>query len=313
VAIHHTKHEISVAAEPDTVYKLIADVSGWPHVFGPTVHVDLLHDDGREQLLRIWALAHGEVRDWTSRRALDAVAGRVSFQQVVSSAPVASMGGEWIVTPAGPGASHVTLTHQFEAIADDQDAVVWIDEAIERNSTVELAALKQAAELGAGREDLHFTFSDTQVIRGSAAAVFEFIDRADAWPRRLPHVSRLALTEQPGGVQHMEMDTRSPDGSVHTTTSIRLCFPERGTIVYKQLQVPPVMAGHTGRWVFEESDGSVIARSWHTVTLSPEGVRAALGPDVTAAQAREKVRHALGTNSLTTLRRAKEFVESAGA
>ena len=61
----HTVHETLVDADPDTVYGLIADVAGWPHVFGPTVHVDLLREDAGEQLLHIWALANDEVRDWT--------------------------------------------------------------------------------------------------------------------------------------------------------------------------------------------------------------------------------------------------------
>ncbi|GAA2055113.1 SRPBCC family protein [Catenulispora yoronensis] len=312
MAIHDTKHEIRIDAEPDVVFGLIQDVSGWPHVFGPTVHVDLLLDEGDSQLLRIWATAQGGVHDWTSRRTLDPGARRVSFQQIVSKPPVASMSGEWIVAAAGPGACHVVLTHRFAAIADDPAAVTWIDEAIDRNSTVELGALKRAAELGAGRGELHFSFTDAEMIEGSAAAVFEFVRRADLWPQRLPHVARVELEEEPGGVQRLTMDTSAPDGSVHTTTSVRLCFPDRRVIVYKQLRLAPVMAGHTGRWQFEQDGGTVFARSWHTVTLDPDGVRAALGPDATPAEARARVRHALGTNSLATLRRAKEFVEGGG-
>jgi ribosome-associated toxin RatA of RatAB toxin-antitoxin module len=312
VATHYTKHDITVEAAADTVFELVADVAGWPQVFGPTVHVELLTDDGAEQLLRIWALANGEVRDWTSRRTLDRAAGVVAFQQVVSSPPVASMGGRWIVEPLGRAdRSSVTLTHDFEAIADDPDAVAFIQQAVDRNSNAELAALKTAAEQQAGPDQLRFTFSDGVAIRGTVAAVFEFINRADLWPERLPHVSRLDLDERVPGVQRMVMDTRSPDGSIHTTESVRLCFPERGTIVYKQLRVPPVMSAHTGRWELADApDGLVEARSWHTVTLNPEGVRQALGAEATMQEAREKVRHALGTNSLTTLRHAKQHVES---
>lgn len=313
VAVHDTKHEVRIDAEPDVVYGLIQDVSGWPHVFGPTVHVDLLLDEGDAQLLRIWATAAGGVHDWTSRRVLDPGARRITFQQIVSKPPVAAMSGEWIVASAGPGACHVVLTHRFEAIADDPGAVSWIDEAIDRNSSVELGALKRAGELGAGRSELHFSFNDAEVIVGSAAAVFEFVRRADRWPQRLPHVERVELSEESGGVQHLTMDTRAPDGGVHTTTSIRLCFPDRKMIVYKQTRLAEVMAGHTGRWQFEQDGDSVFARSWHTVTLDPDGVRAVLGAEGTVAQARARVRHALGTNSLATLRQAKEFVESGGS
>lgn len=319
---HYTKHDITIESDAETVLDLIADVDGWPQVFGPTVHVDLLSDDGGEQLLRIWATANGEVREWTSRRHLDRKAGVIDFRQVVSSPPVASMGGRWSVEPiyanGTNGASRpsdvtrcaVTLTHDFEAINDDPDAVAFINAAVDHNSEAELAALKTAAEQTAA-EGLRFTFSDGVSISGEVAGVFDFINRADLWPERLPHVGRIDLQERVPGVQRMVMDTRSPDGSTHTTESVRLCFPERGMIVYKQLQVPPVMRAHTGRWEFREvPDGLVEARSFHTVTLNPAGVREALGAEATMEEARQKVRHALGTNSLTTLRHAKQHVEN---
>ncbi|MFJ2741711.1 aromatase/cyclase [Streptomyces sp. NPDC087440] len=316
-AARTTVHTVTVAAAPDAVYRLVADVSGWPQVFGPTVHVDVLEEapeEGGEQLLRIWATANGQVRNWTSRRVLDPAARTVSFRQVVSSAPVASMGGAWRIVPEGDG-SRVELLHDYRAVDDDPAAEALIEQAVDRNSTAELDALKKTAELGEHRAELHFSFHDRVGVDGDPADVFAFLDRADLWPERLPHVARLDLTEdavegQPV-VQHLDMDTRSPDGSTHNTTSIRVSFPDRRTLVYKQLRVPAAMTGHTGRWTVEPAaDGTLTVTSWHTVTLDPAGVRALLGPDATLADARAKVRHALGTNSSTTLRHAKEFAES---
>ncbi|MCX4748899.1 aromatase/cyclase [Kitasatospora sp. NBC_01287] len=327
---HVTRHRITVAAPPEAVFALIADAAGWPQVFGPTVHAEIEQGAaGGEQLLRIWAFANGEVRNWTSRRSLDPVGRRITFRQLVSSPPVAAMGGEWQVA-AVEGGSEVVLLHDFAALDDDPAAVRWIEQAIDRNSAAELSALAAAAEAGAdgvgvdgaeaegaeaeGAEAhgaLRFTFSDSVRIDGAATDVFDFLNRADQWPARLPHVARLDLSER-DGVQYLEMDTRAPDGSVHTTTSVRVPFAERGTIVYKQVKVSPVMAAHTGRWVIEpDPDGGpgLLATSWHTVTLDPAGVAELLGPDATTAQARARVRHALGTNSATTLRHAKEFAE----
>ncbi|MFB7274548.1 aromatase/cyclase [Streptomyces sp. NPDC056244] len=317
-ATHATEHSITVAAPQAVVYGLIADVAGWPAVFGPTVHVDVLEEAdperGGEQLLRIWATANGQVRAWTSRRVLDPAARTVLFRQTVPAAPVASMGGEWRVESAGDGTSRVVLLHDYRAVDDDPAAEELIARAVDRNSLAELAALKEAAEQGELRDELHFVFSDSETVAGDAGDVYTFLDRADLWPQRLPHVSRLDLTEDEPGVQHMDMDTRSPDGSVHNTTSIRVCFADRGLIVYKQLKVPVAMSGHTGRWEIEPlGDGTVRVTSWHTVTLDPEGVRKALGPEATPAEARALVRKALGTNSSTTLRHARRFAEEARA
>jgi aromatase len=309
-----TEHSITVAAPPADVYRLVADVSAWPQVFGPTVHVEVLQEAdaerGGEQSLRIWATAEGRVKAWTSRRVLDPAARTVVFRQVVSAPPVASMGGEWRVEERDDGTTRVVLLHDYRAVGDDPEAEALIARAVDRNSTAELTALKNAAELGTNGDELRMTFSDSETVHGDAADVYAFLARADLWPERLPHVARLDLAEEEGGIQRMDMDTRSPDGSVHNTTSIRVLFEDRREIVYKQLRVPVAMSGHTGRWEIETlGDGTVRATSWHTVTLDPEGIRSALGPDATVAQARDLVRKALGGNSSATLRHARRFAE----
>ncbi|WP_405625351.1 aromatase/cyclase [Streptomyces sp. NBC_01396] len=325
---HVTEHSVTVAAPPDAVYALVADVTAWPQVFGPTVHVEVLEESRAaregtgtgttgtgEQLLRIWAIANEQVRTWTSRRTLDPRARVVTFRQVVSAAPVASMGGTWRIEPLEDGTTRVVLLHDYRAVGDDPEAGKLIERAVDRNSVAELAALKNAAELGEAAGELRFTFSDSVTVAGAAGDVYAFLDRADLWPERLPHVARLALTEDEPGIQHMDMDTRSPDGSLHNTTSVRVCFEDRGEIVYKQLRVPVAMRVHTGRWTIEPSgDGETLTvTSWHTVVLDPEGVRSALGPEATLAEARALVRKALGTNSSTTLRHAKQFAEEVHA
>ncbi|MEU4885941.1 MULTISPECIES: aromatase/cyclase [Streptomyces] len=312
-AAHRTEHTVTVDAAPAAVFALIADVSGWPQVFGPTVHAEAEEEPDGRQTLRIWALAGDRVRHWTSRRILDASARTVSFRQVVSAHPVAAMGGEWRVEPVDGGGSRVVLLHDYRAVDDDPAAVELIGEAVDRNSRAELAALRNAAELGAARDELALTFEDSVDIAGRAEDVYAFLDRADRWPERLPHVARLELTEDEPGIQRMDMDTRSPDGSVHNTTSARVCFPGRHVLVYKQLRVPVAMSVHTGRWEIVPHGDGVRATSRHSVVLDPEGVRHALGQQATYAEARALVRRALGTNSTTTLRHAKEFAEAVRA
>ncbi|MFE2556129.1 aromatase/cyclase [Streptomyces sp. NPDC059352] len=320
--IHVTRHETVVAAPPEEVFALVADVTRWPQVFGPTVYAEVTQDDGAEQSLHIWAFANGEVRSWASRRTLDRTAHSIVFRQVVSSAPVAAMGGEWRIEAEPAGGCRVVLLHDYSVVDDEADAAEWVARAVETNSVKELAALRETAEQaaaaaggGEGGEgnELTFTFSDSERIKGSARDVYAFLDRADLWPERLPHVAATRFTEEDGGVQVLDMDTRSPDGSLHNTRSVRVSFPERGLLVYKQLKVPPVMAGHTGRWTVVQHGDEVTATSWHTVTLDPAGVRQALGESAAFADARALVRHALGTNSSTTLRHAKAYAEAARA
>nr|AKT74267.1 TxnC1 [Streptomyces bottropensis] len=310
---HVAEHSVTVAAPASDVYDLVADVAQWPHVFGPTVHVEVLEETGRHQLLRIWAFANGRVRNWTSRRSLDPSAGTVTFRQVTSAAPVASMGGMWRIEKTADGC-RVTLLHDFQAIDDDPEALRLIETALDTNSTAELQALKNTAERLAVFAQSRFTFSTHQDISGDPRDVFAFLARAESWPSRLPHVARLELREDEPGVQQLTMDTYGPDGSVHTTSSVRLCFPERGLIVYKQTTPPPVMTAHTGRWVVDfvpDASGAPMVRatSWHTVVLDPDGVRRVLGPGTKLADARTMVRRSLDGNSTATLLRAKQHVE----
>ncbi|MEU3983413.1 aromatase/cyclase [Streptomyces sp. NPDC026672] len=304
-----TRHAIEVAAEPKAVYELIAAAENWPHIFPPSVHVAKLDGDDRSERLRIWAFANGEVRSWTSRRLLDPDALRVTFRQEVSSAPVASMGGEWIIE-AAPGGSSVVLLHDFTVLGDDGAARAWVERAVDTNSTSELAALKSAAESLAAEPGALLSFADHVDIAGPRREVYDFLWRADLWEERLPHVDRLVLTEPGEDLQTVEMDTRAADGSVHTTTSVRVGFaPDR--LVYKQIQVPPLMAAHTGRWSIEPIGQGVRATSHHTVVLRPERVRELLGPRATLETARDLVRTALGRNSTATLSLAKEAAERA--
>ena len=83
-----------------------------------------------------------------------------------------------------------------------------------------------------------FTFDDIVEVDGSAMDVYDFLNEAQLWSERLPHVVRVSLKEETSGLQILEMDTRTKDGSVHTTKSVRVCRPH-GTIVYKQISRCP--------------------------------------------------------------------------
>jgi aromatase len=306
--VHATEHTIEVAAPAAVVYGLVADVTRWPQVFGPTVHVEVLDQDEEHERLQIWATANGEVKSWTSLRQLDPHTQRIVFRQEVSQPPVGAMGGEWRIVPRSAQETTVVLSHDYTAVNDDPENAAWIARAVDHNSSAELAALKATAERAAGPGDETLDFDDTVEISGSAEDVYDFLYRAQEWPQRLPHVARLDLRESAPNLQVMEMDTRTGDGAVHTTTSIRVCFPHR-TIVYKQTQVPALMTAHTGAWTIEKTQDGVLATSRHTVVLKADAAPKILGAGTTLADARSFVRKALSANSRTTLGYAKAHAE----
>ncbi|MFD9336883.1 aromatase/cyclase [Streptomyces sp. NPDC060028] len=302
------EHEITISAPAGAVYRLLAEVTNWPRIFPPTIHVDRVEAEGSEERIRIWATANGDAKNWTSRRTLDPEGLRITFRQEVPAAPVAAMGGTWILEPLGESETRVRLLHDYSAIGDDAHDLLWIERAVDKNSTSELAALKDNVEAAHAAEDLTFSFTDTVEINGSAKDAFDFINEADRWAERLPHVAVVRLTEDVPGLQTLEMDTRAKDGSVHTTKSYRVVFPDH-KIAYKQVTLPALMTLHTGEWTFVEKDGVTAASSQHTVTLNTANIARILGEEATVADARAYVHTALSTNSTATLNHAKAHAE----
>lgn len=303
---HETEHEITVAAPAQVVYDLIKNVADWPRIFPPTVHVEYAERGDTEERIRIWATANGEPKGWLSRRYLDKDNLRIRFRQEVSQPPVAAMGGEWLIDALSPTETKVRLTHDFEAVGDDPGNVSLILQAIDRNSGAELGALKSAAEQQTA--DLLLTFEDSMRVNGSAKDVYDFIYEAKQWQSRLPHVARVSLQEETPNVQVLEMDTRGGDNGVHTTKSVRVCFPA-DRIVYKQIQTPTLMSVHIGQWTIGTDAGETVITSAHTVVINPDAIPTVLGEQATAADARKLIRDALGRNSTTTMQHAKAYAE----
>ncbi|GAA4227667.1 SRPBCC family protein [Actinomadura meridiana] len=302
------EHEITISAPAAAVYRLLAEVANWPRIFPPTIHVEQLERGAGDERIQIWATANETAKTWTSYRTLDADELRITFRQEVSAPPVAAMGGTWIIEPLSETESRVRLLHDYRAIDDDPDGLAWIDRAVDRNSRSELAALKDNVEAAHAAEELTFSFEDSVQIDGSAKDVYDFIDEADRWAERLPHVATVRLEEPSPGLQTLEMDTRAKDGSTHTTKSYRVCLPAQ-KIAYKQVTLPALLSLHTGYWTFQENEGGVLASSQHTVVLNPANIARVLGENATVGDAREYVHTALSTNSLATLGHAKTHAE----
>lgn len=308
--VREMEHEVNVAAPAERVYALIADVDKWPEIFPPTVHAESLEWDGNSELIRLWATANGAAKSWTSRRQHDPERMSVTFRQERSQHPVGGMGGEWIIEPISANECRVRLLHDFFAATSHPADLDWITEAVERNSGSELNALKARAELN-GPDEI-FTFDDTVTVDGTAKDVYDFLNEAQLWSQRLPHVSRVILEEETPGLQILEMDTSTKDGKSHTTKSVRVCKPY-ASIVYKQTVLPALMTLHTGCWTIEEHGGvGVSVTSQHTVQINTGNIAAVLGADADLITAREFVHNALSGNSMATMRAAKAYAEASG-
>ncbi|MEU9591462.1 aromatase/cyclase [Streptomyces sp. NPDC048219] len=307
--LHRTEHSLTIAAPADELYSVVADVTRWPAVFEPTVAVRHLERVGRTERFQLWAEVNGQVATWRSTRVLDADRGIIVFHQEHSAPPFDRMSGAWLFRASADGGTEVVLRHRFSVA--DSEALEDAERALDANSTRELNALAGVVASGHPVNDVTFSFTDTVVLDRPVADAYAFIERAERWERVLPHVTRVVLDEPVRHVQHLEMDT-TVDGSRHTTRSVRICRAP-GWIAYKQRVTPPLLAGHSGEWIFEPHPRGTLAVAHHTVTLRPEAIPGLLGPGASVADARAHVREALGRNSRATLSHAAAVTTQAKA
>lgn len=305
----NTRHTAEIVGDAEATYQYLADVQQWSAVFTPTIFALSMPISDRKEHIRIWATANEEVRSWTSERNLDPENRRIDFRQTTPQNPLKSMRGRWEVQERDEGLLTVVLLHEYELQPDvTTDDEEFVATAVQNNSVAELNALKEYVELAGSRGDKYvLRFSDTKEIDAPAHAIYAFLDEADQWAHRLPHVADVEF-ERRDEVQHLRMVTTSPDGEDHVTASIRIADAEEHRIAYKQQIHPPLFISHVGRWEIRPTgDRSCAATSHHTVVLNP-GHDLLKGGSESLVKVRELVRHSLGTNSRTTLEQAAAFV-----
>jgi aromatase len=143
--IRTARHTIRVAAPPKRVYQVLANVDLWPDLFDTLVAVEHLGLAGTGERVRFWRRHDGELRGWTSVRELTPKRLQVRFRREDPAAPLASLGGLWLVAPKRND-SILALDHYYRVLDDDADAAAVVADEIEENSTATLAALRQAVE-----------------------------------------------------------------------------------------------------------------------------------------------------------------------
>lgn len=143
--IRTARHTIRVAAPPQRVYQLVANVDRWPHMFDTVATVEHVGWDAAGERVRFWGRFGGRRGSWVSCRELNTKRLQLRFRQEQAPHPFATLGGLWRVVPKGDGAL-VLLDHYYTVAGDDPVAARHLHDTIERSSTGMLDALRRAAE-----------------------------------------------------------------------------------------------------------------------------------------------------------------------
>lgn len=309
--VHRLSHCVDVAAPAGIVYTLIADAERRPLYFPSSVHVERLDFYGVRERLRMWDVTGEQVKSWTSDRVQDSARRSVSFHQDLPMEPAESMGGSCSVRPLSPGRCRVTVDHEFTTVGDRPEDVAWLERATAANTRSDLQSLRFLAERWARLDQLYLSFEESVRVKGPAELVYGFLYDVADWPGQVPHVRRAALSEPQVGIQKVAMDLAAADGTAHTVTCVRVCFPHAGRIVHKETVPRKLLAAHCGEWSVLPDETGVTVVSQHHVVLCEKDVEQVLGAGATLKDARRRVRAELGQESLQTLRLARKHAESA--
>ncbi|EPH39673.1 SRPBCC family protein [Streptomyces aurantiacus] len=310
--VRRLSHAVEVAAPAGVVYQLIADAERWPLYFPPNVHVERLDFDGVRERLRMWVLADGQVRSWTSQRIQDAARRQVTFRQDQVMEQAQSMGGTWTVTALGPERCRLSVEHEFTAAGDRPQDVAWLRAATTANARSDLRSLRFLAQHWGRLDELVLSFEESVRVKGGAELVYGFLYDVADWPQQVPHVRRVQLAEPQVGVQQVTLDLASADGTgAHTVTSVRVCFPHAGRIVHKETATRKLIAAHCGEWSVVPDESGVTVLAQHHVVLREKDIEEVLGAGATLSDARRRVHGELSYQSLQILRLAQQHAQSA--
>ncbi|MEV0323687.1 SRPBCC family protein [Streptomyces sp. NPDC050658] len=309
--VRRLSHAAEVDAPAGVVYQLVADAERWPLYFPPNVHVERLDFDGVRERLRIWSVAEGQVKSWTSQRVQDAARRTVSFDQDRTVEEAASMGGTWHVTELGPARCRLTVEHVFTAADGRPQDEAWLERAAIANARSDLKSVRFLAERWARLDELVLSFEESLRVKGPAELVYGFLYDVADWPGQVPGVLAADLHEPQVGVQHAALDLAGADGTVQQVSSVRVCFPHAGRIVFKQTRPGDLLAAHCGEYSVLPDQSGVTVLVQHHAVLREKDIERVLGAGATLADARRKVRADLGHQSRQTLQVACRHAESA--
>ncbi|UXX98182.1 aromatase/cyclase (plasmid) [Streptomyces sp. AD2-2] len=302
-------HRIQVAAPAGVVYAVLADAANLPLYFAPSVHVEQLDADGGHERLRMWFLVGGRLESWTSWRTLDPVERRIEIRPEGPGSPLESMRGMVSIRDRGPHASELELRYGFATADGPAAGHLWPGRVADLNIRTQLTQLKRFAEHWSRLDDLVLNCEDSVRVQGPAEAAYDFLYRAGDWPAHVAHISAAQVSEQAPGIQRLTLRTPAGDG-VHTSESVRICFPHAGRIVHKQTTPAPLLAAHTGEWSLTEDEHGATLTSRQTVVLCEEDIPALLGEGSDLADARRQVHAALTRDCRELLTLAKQHAES---
>ncbi|MFE0379334.1 SRPBCC family protein [Streptomyces inhibens] len=150
-SLFHTEHTVTVEANADIVYAVLADIEGYAKLFPPTESSTMLEETDTYQIARLVVDVSGQRQSWVTRRDLDREHRTIAYRQLENAPMIEFMGGEWRALPLDEKRTQLVITHDFaarptDAVPSRQKATELLQAAVDRNSHADLDAVRKEAE-----------------------------------------------------------------------------------------------------------------------------------------------------------------------
>jgi aromatase len=144
-----TDNSVYIEAPLQLVWDMTNDVRSWPNLFTEYASIEVLAEEENKVTFRLTMVPDpdGSVWAWVSERTTDPVA-RTVFAQRIETGPFEYMKIYWQYVPEGTG-TRMAWQQEFERKPDAPFTIEAITERINKNSVIQMAAIKAKIEAAA--------------------------------------------------------------------------------------------------------------------------------------------------------------------
>lgn len=316
----HAAHSILCQTTAPVVFGLIQDATGWPNFVEPCDAVTELESGSDYQLVEISARLQGRLMSWQSRRRILADVFGIEADMVKPMPLLESMHTSWRVFACDDTSCVLRLEHAYDVrseveglvdgVSTRAEAEAFIAEAIARNTRVELASFKEAAESGAGDESRNCHIRHTVVCDGAPDAVYGLIRDVSRWPELFAACVGVSVEQSGESSELVRVDAMQAGQTVSWVT--RRSYRDAIHRIDYELVVPmPFVAAMSGEWRVVPIDAHrcllTVDRRWQMAN-DVTGIRS----DVrTPAQAAAFVRGFIDSSATAEMQAISELVADA--
>ena len=281
-------HRITVDAQPQRVFDLVADTAGAPRFAPSQVHAEVIDRNDTSDLVKRWVYDGRSVRSWLVRRVLRPEAQRIEFTHEAPQPPLAAQRGEWNFSSDGNGGTRLSVTHAVEAV--EAGALDALAAGLNRNVPAQLRTYKYVAELGDDLERLSVRHVEQAVAAGSVDEVASRLSDPSVWAAIAPGPAVVEARPLTDDADLLSFGFGNTDAPSVGADYVRVRLPEAG-VAYKRLDRPAGVHAEVGSWrVAVHAPGTALVRVSGSVTLDVGALRDGL------AQARAEQQQAVAAS-----------------